>query len=188
MDFQQGQGGAIAAGGSTLILEGCTLLGNGFGAVVVGGGDIEIRGCTFYNNSGLTFTGNIGSGVTVYAGAFATIENCIIAAGNYGPAVMNRGGTCSARCTDIFGNYDGDWVDCVEGQNGVNGNISANPLFCNVAQDDLRLDASSPCPPDNSGGCGLIGAHDVGCGTTAVDPTTWGYLKSMWQDGRAVRR
>jgi predicted outer membrane repeat protein len=189
MDFQQGEGGAVLASGSTLILESCTLLRNTFGAVVIGGGHAEIRGCTFVHNDGWTFGYIVGSGLTVY-GAFATIENSIFAFGGEGPAIMNRaqGGGCAATCTDIFGNAGGDWVDCVEGQNGINGNISADPLFCDHAQDDFRLDERSPCAPDNSGGCGLIGAHGVGCRTTAADPTTWGHLKWIWQDGRAVRR
>jgi hypothetical protein len=186
MFFQQGDGGAVSAGGAALTLEGCTLLRNEFGAVVISSGDAEVRGCTFVQNDGWTFGYIVGSGLTVQLGAFATIENCIFAFGTNGPALMNRvgGAGCSATCTDIIGNAGGDWVDCVEGQNGVNGNISADPLFCDRAQDDLRLDERSPCAPDNSGGCGLIGAHGVGCRTTAVNPTTWGHLKSMWQDGR----
>jgi predicted outer membrane repeat protein len=189
MEFQQGSEGAVFAYQSTLILEGCTLLRNRFGAVVVSSGDAEVRGCTFVENDGETFGYIVGSGLTVGGGSFAKIENCIFAFGTYGPAIMNlQGQGCAASCTDIFGNAGGDWVDCVEGQNGINGNISADPLFCDRAQDDLSLDERSPCAPDNSGACSLIGAHGVGCGTTAVNPTTWGHLKSMWQEGRAVRR
>jgi predicted outer membrane repeat protein len=189
MFFQQGSGGAAYAYRSTLILEGCTLLRNKNGAVVIESGDAEVRGCTFVQNDGETFGYIVGSGLTVEVGSSATMDNCIFAFGTYGPAIMNRGGQgCAAKCTDIFGNAGGDWVDCVEGQNGINGNISADPLFCDRAQDDLSLDERSPCAPDNSGACSLIGAHGVGCRTTAVSPTTWGHLKSMWQDGRAVRR
>ena len=185
MEFQQGSGGAVFAYQSTLILEGCTLLRNRFGAVVIGYGDAEIRGCTFVQNDGETFGSTVGSGLTV-GGGFAKIENCIFAFGTHGPAIKGQG--CATGCTDIFGNVGGDWVDCVEGQNGINGNISADPLFCDHAQDDLSLDERSPCAPDNSGACNLIGAHGVGCRTTAVNPTTWGNLKSTWQDGRAIRR
>lgn len=140
--------------------------------------DCQNNGRAFFQNSGETLGYILGGGLTV-GGTFATIENCIFASGTSGPAIM--GTACSATCTDIIDNAGGDWVDCVEGQKGVNGNISADPLFCNLAQDDLRLDESSPCAPGNSGGCGLIGAHGVGCGTTAVSPTTWGRLKSMWR-------
>jgi hypothetical protein len=53
---------------------------------------------------------------------------------------------------------------------GVDGNISADPLLCDAANGDYRLDAASPCAPLNSpAGCGLIGALDVGCGITAID-------------------
>lgn len=183
MDFQQGAGGAIVAHG-TVMLESCTLYGNGFGAVFVGGENAEIRGCTFYGNDGTTFGDIVGSHLNVGSGG-ATIWNSIFAFGGKGPAIMGGfgGGDCTATCTDIFGNDGGDWVDCVEGQNGINGNISADPLFCGggYPDHDFRLDERSPCAPDNSGGCGLIGAHDVGCRTTAINPTTWGHLKWMWR-------
>jgi hypothetical protein len=81
----------------------------------------------------------------------------------------------TASCCDIVGNEGGDWVDCLAGQEGVNGNFSSDPRFCNLATDDVTLGAASPCAPDHSPpGCGLIGALPVGCSTVAVEPQTWG--------------
>ena len=60
-------------------------------------------------------------------------------------------------------------MDGCNGMGGTGGNFSANPLFCNSANGDYRLDATSPCAPGNSPpGCDLIGALSVGCGVTAV--------------------
>jgi hypothetical protein len=51
---------------------------------------------------------------------------------------------------------------------GQNGNISVDPLFCDVANLDLTLHADSPCAPEQQPTCGLIGALPVGCEASAV--------------------
>jgi hypothetical protein len=76
----------------------------------------------------------------------------------------------SIACNDVWsnnrGNYGGDSPDLT----GIDGNISADPLFCNAQARDYTLDARSPCAPEHSPpGCGLIGAWPVVCGVTAVD-------------------
>jgi hypothetical protein len=71
--------------------------------------------------------------------------------------------TLSFQCTNLFGNSNGDWVGNLADYNGINGNFSANPLFCNPPMGDYHIINLSPCsPPNNS--CGqLIGALGVGC-------------------------
>ncbi|MFC1572868.1 FlgD immunoglobulin-like domain containing protein, partial [Candidatus Eisenbacteria bacterium] len=71
-------------------------------------------------------------------------------------------------CCNLYGNAMGDWVGCVYGQDGENGNVSENPLFCNPGDGDFTLTTDSPCAEANSGGCGLIGAWDVGCDQSIV--------------------
>jgi hypothetical protein len=43
----------------------------------------------------------------------------------------------------------------------------------------------SPCLPENSGVCGLIGAFGEGCGVTSVEPSldarSWGSLKNLYR-------
>ncbi len=77
------------------------------------------------------------------------------------------------ECCDMFGNEGGDWVGNVANQLGLDGNFSADPLFCDLDESDYTLDANSPClsgnHPDGTD-CGLIGALGKGCGTTAVEP------------------
>jgi hypothetical protein len=55
-------------------------------------------------------------------------------------------------------------VECIAGQEGIDGNFSADPLFCNVGIGDVGLaNETSPCLPANND-CGvLIGALDEGC-------------------------
>jgi len=64
----------------------------------------------------------------------------------------------------VYGNAGGNWVGCLAGQEGIDGNISADPLLCNVAAEHYGLaDESSPCAPANTDCLELIGAINVYC-------------------------
>ena len=81
------------------------------------------------------------------------------------------GGVQNVSCNNshgIFGeSYSGDCAD----DQGINGNISEPPLFCDPTLGDYRLQSSSPCAPANSPpGCGLIGALPV-CEATGIEAT-----------------
>jgi len=152
-------GGALAClGTSTLMMEMCTLVGN-----------MGVAGCGIYVDGTSTLIG----------------ERSIIAFGYKGEAVVcsQPGGTVLLSCCDVFGNEDGDWTGCISGQNGVDGNIGEDPLFCYHANPSERysLHSDSPCAPENSPGCGGIGALGVGCGPTPVRTTTWGRVKSLYR-------
>lgn len=138
-------------------------------------GEVAISRCTFWNCSG-----QIGACVTSGAAGAAAVENSILAFSSQGAGAACFGGTINLACCDVFGNAGGDWVGCIAGQQGTNGNLAADPLFCDAAAGDFSLQVSSPCAPGNSGSCGLIGALDVGCGATAVEATTWGQLKARF--------
>jgi predicted outer membrane repeat protein len=165
-------GGGIHGSG---IIQNCTVSGNSSPS---GGGGIHgsglIQNCTVSGNSAP-------SGSGVWLTSSTTIQNSIIAFGELGQAVVCfDNSTPTLVCCDVYGNQGGDWVGCIAGQLGVNGNISEDPLFCNRAAGDLGLCSDSPCTPDHSGGCGLIGALPVGCGacgSTPVEPVTWGQIK-----------
>ena len=76
-------------------------------------------------------------------------------------------------CNDVWGNLPSDYLNIEPGPN----DISEDPNFCNPPTDDYGLNAASPCAPAQQPSCGLIGAYDVTCGTTAVINTTWGRVK-----------
>ncbi|MBZ0267036.1 hypothetical protein K8I85_02670, partial [bacterium] len=59
----------------------------------------------------------------------------------------------------------------------------ADPQFCDPDQGDLTLQQTSPCLPDLSLGCGLIGALGPGCGTVSLKPETWGRIKAGFRTG-----
>ncbi len=155
------------------------------------GNQAEIGGAYFGRFPGpiqnCTFTGDTapdGSEIHVRApaGYSWTIDNSIVAFGRGGAGVTCLGITqLVASCCDIFGNEGGDWVGCLAGQLGQDGNIAEDPLFCDRQAADFSLCADSPCAPGQSGACGLVGALPEGCaacGATAVEPTTWGRIKA----------
>jgi hypothetical protein len=67
-------------------------------------------------------------------------------------------------CCNLYGNTNGDWIGCIADQEGSNGNISLDPLFCDAENGEFSLCSDSPCALDNNPGCGQIGALGTGCG------------------------
>jgi len=202
-------GGGIAAVFSSLTISHCDFQRNstdnyGGAGIHLDTSTAAITGCRFYDNNpvgdgsalNLWFTataivtycsfvanGNSGScQIDSDPRGKLTIENTIIAWGD-GCALGCSDGTTTLRCCDVFGNQGGDWVGCIAGQQGNEGNFSADPQFCDLATGDLTLNESSPCLPGNhpqGHDCGLIGAFDQGCGPTAVDSSTWGAIKAAF--------
>jgi hypothetical protein len=160
--------GVSSAGGllcnqAAPIVRDCVFYGNSAlagGAVYVYKDTVELVNCTFVGNSGM-----LGAAVFSYDRALAVMENCVIAFNLQGQAVycLEGGATASASCTDIYGNAGGNWVGCLAGQQDLNNNLSADPVFCDGAAGDYRLQPSSPCAPENNGCQVRLGALTVGC-------------------------
>ncbi|MBZ0268717.1 DUF5123 domain-containing protein [bacterium] len=58
----------------------------------------------------------------------------------------------------------------------------ADPQFCDLENDDLTLQSTSPCLPALSLGCDLIGALGQGCGTVGVQQESWAKVKAAYRD------
>lgn len=176
-------GGAVSCSdGSAPVLSGCLILENGGdsgGALAcLGTSTLTIERCTLAGNIGVAGCGVYVDGTSMFIG-----ERSIIAFGYKGEAVVcsQPGGTALLSCCDVFGNEYGDWIGCISGQNGVQGNIGKDPLFCHHASpsESYSLHSNSPCAPENSPGCDGIGALGVGCGATSVETITWGRVKAL---------
>jgi predicted outer membrane repeat protein len=127
----------------------------------------NLTNCTIVDNAKL-----LGSVVVLcLSGSTPRLDNTIIAFNHAATFDCDGPGTApELNCCDLYGNTV-DWSDlCILFQNGVNGNFSANPLFCDLENHDFHLDEASPCapfsPPDST--CDLIGAGPVACDAASV--------------------
>ncbi|MFO7607640.1 MAG: S8 family serine peptidase [Candidatus Krumholzibacteriia bacterium] len=135
-------------------------------------------GLASQNNTAVTVAGNTvvgndgtsgGAGGLYLVGASHAIDHNIVAQNTGGASYANGvaliSGAATFACNDVFGNTGAQYSGVAD-PTGTAGNIAADPLFCAV--DNLNLQAASPCRPENSGGCGLIGALGEGCGQSSV--------------------
>jgi predicted outer membrane repeat protein len=145
------------------------------GAVACNLGEASISWCTIVGNAG-----PVGAGIYVRNAGLIQVENTIIAFNEESAGFACDGGTVILTCTDIYGNEGGDWVGCIADQAGINGNMAADPLFCNAGHGNLYLAEASPCASEHAGACGQIGRYGVDC-VTAVAPTSWGAIKAHYR-------
>ncbi|MBD3160593.1 MAG: hypothetical protein GF346_00575 [Candidatus Eisenbacteria bacterium] len=189
---------AGALGGGILVedavaprIESCLIVGNeaASSAGLHAAGPCSIRRCTIAWNeaaeagggcgfsgpvsvSECTIAGNLaveGGGIVVGGDATIDLTRTIIAFSRTGAAIRIFGaGTISIACCDLFGNDGGDWTGPIADLLGTDGNLSADPLFCDGTPASFALRADSPCL---GAPCGRIGAWEQGClpGPNAAD-------------------
>jgi len=183
-------GGAICLQNSSLEIRETDFYSNGSGniggAIYSEGSSPIISGSLFARNSAINYGGAVGleyyssplftnctlvkneakNGGGIYSNLSSPIiENSIIAFGLSGGAIYchDNDPLPTIRCSNIFNNIGGDWVDAIEDQGSLNDNFSADPLFCDPDTDDYQLAGNSPCLSGNNE-CGLlIGAFEMGC-------------------------
>ena len=177
-------GGLYCQECTSFSVEGCTFFGN---TADRSGGALYMRKGSSPSVESTSIVGNSaihGSGLLCFGDSHPMLSNCIIAFGETAEAVYCfPDGGCSATlsCCDVFGNAGGDWVDCIADQYGILGNFTGDPLFCDMSAGDLTLHADSPCAPEQSGACGLIGAWGEGCDPTPVEARSWGSIKARYK-------
>jgi len=177
-------GGALHSMEDVLLLADCLFVENaaeqGGAAWIAYPRDAAVRNCTLARNIAET-----GSGICLSEQAFLPLEHSILAFGQDGSALACVNGLVlgpELACCDVFGNAGGDWVGCIAGQGGNEGNFSADPRFCLDLEPDqpYALQTNSPCAQANNPECGQVGAFAVGCGTTAAAATSFSAIKAMY--------
>lgn len=171
--------GAYAVGArgesNSLIVEDCLFLGAAAspqsGVQAQLGNSAAIRGNTFVGFQGP------GTRALHTSADVATIERNVFFGNTV--AVRVAGGTPTFACNVLWNNAT-DWVG-IEDQTGMNGNVVADPIFCDPANHVYQVAENSPCLPQNSNGCGLIGAFGQGCGAISVETRSWSAIKSLYR-------
>jgi len=181
-------GGGLSCIESLLTLSNCSIVGNtasagaGVSSVL---SDVRLVNCVVAENSALqrggglmssgdllgvencTLVGNsapFGAGLCITSGIHAEISRSIVVYSVMGSAIECESNMSpTIACTNIFGNELGDWVGCVSEFELTDGNLRADPQFCDTAAGDYHLIAESPCVPTNNSCAVLIGALGVGC-------------------------
>jgi parallel beta-helix repeat protein/predicted outer membrane repeat protein len=135
------------SGGALFIREDCVL---------------NLNNCTLVDNdapiAGAVYIDNPGN-------CYLNADNSIFYGNNNGAIYCSIPGHVELACCDLAGNVGGDYGTGIEAMEGVNGNISLVPLFCDPGNGIFTLRENSPCAPfsDPNPECDLIGAWPVGC-------------------------
>ncbi|MBU1948273.1 MAG: C10 family peptidase [Candidatus Eisenbacteria bacterium] len=170
-------GGAIyCSGQSDASFINCTFYDNSAdngGAIYVSNSLPVISNCTFADNAAEVH----GSALCTNSNTF-NVQNSLFAYNDQMEAVHCLSQSVILSCCDIYGNSGGDWVGSIAGQEGVDGNICEDPLFCNPQIGDYAIAIDSPCAPFSPPNveCDLIGAWGTDtCDPSAVDsePLPW---------------
>ena len=154
--IKNANGNGIEINSSNVTIKNCVIYGNGLSSDWGWGIDlwgdaenINIINCTIDNN-------NRGIGC---CGNNISVKNCIITNNhNEGVEFWNCSGLVFSH-NDVWGNtwnYSG-----IDDQTGINGNISADPLFVDLDNGNYRLSDGSPC---------------IGAGEDGVDMGAYSYV------------
>jgi hypothetical protein len=152
-------------------------------AVAGFGGGIEVGGSTaqLMNNTVVLNRSDLGGGNIYVISANVQLQRCIFSHSPGDGLRVDGSSTVTPTCSDAFGNAGGNYVGIAD-PTGGNGNISADPLFCDLPSLDVHLTSTSPCTPALAAPCSLIGAEDVGCtGPVPTQPATWGRMKALYR-------
>lgn len=171
---RDGGGGLGVYGTATPVFEDVLFLGNASdigGSIIVRDASPTFRRTTVLDNR-FEPDGDTADGPSAIhcIDASPTFEQVIVAYSEQGVGLWaDAGSALSLSCSDVFANPGGNYGGVLVDQTGANGNISADPLFCDAAGGDYSLDGSSPCLPWNND-CELrMGAFGLGCGFTPAD-------------------
>jgi hypothetical protein len=162
-------GGAMFVSLGGPLLEDCILTHNrayiwGGGIYAQGEQTPHLLGCTLVENQA---TMSWGSALFTCGDCHPLIENTLVAF-NSGDGAINAYDLQSlpvVTCCDVYGNDGGNYGGVLGDQTGLQGNISADPRFCNQPDRDFTLWDDSPCLPANNECQVLIGALPQGCGS-----------------------
>jgi hypothetical protein len=170
---ESGFGGAIYCFGASPSFDTCLIVDNycspfgldgGGGAICADTGSTpQLTHCTVTRNF---TTDSLPGAAMLSVASTPIIMNSIVVHNGVGGSII---GPATLSCTDVWGNDGGDWIDSIADQQNISGNLSADPLFCDTANDQFTLLDTSSCLPANNT-CGVqMGAFGAGCAYPVID-------------------
>jgi subtilisin family serine protease len=170
-----GGGGVAVENPTTFSMSNSTVVDNVAGifggGVYVGGGTngMSLTGSTIAGNSG----GSVGANGVYVSGGDIDLQQNVIAFnvdGSSSPNGVNLvSATATFTCNLLHGNTNGN-VGGADDPIGTNGNIDADPMFCDAGLGEYTLDVASPAA---KAACGFMGSEATDCsiGTGTGDDT-----------------
>jgi len=158
---------------------------SGGGTVSISGGAPILRSNTFYANA-IPFGYE---GVDIYSvGSDFVLERNIIADSQGGAGIFCAGEqSATIGCNIVWNVQFGAFGGTCGDMQGIDGNVTANPLLCDPVVFDFGVCTDSPAL---NGPCGVIGYLSPGgncppCAPTPVsqflEPLSWGRVKARYQ-------
>jgi len=186
-------GGLFLTTGSDAVMDSCSFFGN---SAETGGGVFcldsspVLSNCTFFGNEAQN-----GGGLASFGSSIPSVSYSLLSFSGSGGAVhVDDSAVPVFSACDIFGNTGGDWSGSIADQLGNNANFSADPLFCDATEANLKPSEFSACAPfdhpERPVGCedNLIGAWTVCFAEGFIDVTTllitgqWISRAAAWAD------
>jgi len=162
------------------IADGREGTGNSGGGIFTWETNAWIHHNTIVQNTGDGATGTYGAGIVLDQPGSPLVEKNIIAFNLKGGGIWcGNGATPTIQNNLAWQNVGGDGVgDCPTWWQ-TNGNIVADPAFCDTLSGDFHLHQDSPAITHIAG---PLGVYPIpGCGPVPVRHTTWGMLKSKYR-------
>ena len=157
------------------------------GVVSAGGGiwlndmTAQIYENTIAFNSGSVSDSTSGGGIGLDESSTSVIERNIIAFNQGGGIRCDLDGPATIRDNLVWMNQGGHGLGLCQGWEESNGNLVADPEFCDPENNIFSVAGDSPALSHPSAPLGAI--PEPGCGPVAARRTTWGLLKSRYLSG-----
>lgn len=152
------------------------------GGIYLGSTGAWVHHNTIVENRGYCTAPEGGGGITLCGEINPLIEQNIVAFNNVGDGIVClENSTAQFRNNLVWGNEPNDLDAACAALWGDNGNLTADPDFCDRAAGDFSLGKNSPAITHPAGPLGAIA--EPGCeGTVPTRHTTWGWLKSHFKN------
>jgi len=151
------------------------------GGIILAATGAWVHHNTIVENRGYCTSPEGGGGIALCGEVNPLIEQNIVAFNSVGTGIVCLdGSTAQFRNNLVWGNEPNNLDAACAALWGDNGNLSADPDFCDRAGGDFSLGKNSPAITHLAGPLGAIA--EPGCeGTVPTRHTTWGWLKSHFR-------